>query len=452
MSQKISFSTESQTKPYDTSYNRLKYVLALIILRNKPVDWKVEEYIRFINYNDVQQKKLAEITQEVKERIVDNNNNRGNQINKVNDKNIIVDKDNISQVRWRKRALELANDVESLKQQLCMVELELEYAKQTNKRRKTKAQQAISVSETISGTTEDDVAPTTHIKKQLEKRTSTKRSSRKYQDPDCQVFQEIPGADDGNVVLTTNKANNDNIRNVYKLWSYDNTNYYKDNKLYEYKVDEFARIFLKSPLLSNFEKNEIISTIATSFASLIKAIHVLTIMRIEELMQENGEIEISSEIQDPRDVIINVLIHICNEFEPKLKEAVCFMASKECLRLMLKELNISKDSATEDKNFSPTLRGEKSSEVVNSIVCKDTTYYLLRILEEISVNNQGCKMDNEILSEKAVKNITTLLKASILNNKQTSAHGDAFIIYLYNICEKLWVQLGSISFVDLLEK
>ncbi|RIB09051.1 hypothetical protein C2G38_300905 [Gigaspora rosea] len=37
-------------KPYNTSYNRLKLVLALVILRNKPVDWTIEEYIRFVNW------------------------------------------------------------------------------------------------------------------------------------------------------------------------------------------------------------------------------------------------------------------------------------------------------------------------------------------------------------------------------------------------------------------
>ena len=51
-----------------------------------------------------------------------------------------------------------------------------------------------------------------------------------------------------------------------------------------------------------------------------------------------------------------------------------------------------------------------------------------------------------------IKNITILLEASILNNRQASAHGDAFTMYLCNICEKLWIQLGSISFTDFLEK
>ena len=44
-------------------------------------------------------------------------------------------------------------------------------------------------------------------------------------------------------------------------------------------------------LLSNFEKGEIILTITTSFAYLIKAIHILTILKIEELTQESDETE-----------------------------------------------------------------------------------------------------------------------------------------------------------------
>ena len=52
------------------------------------------------------------------------------------------------------------------------------------------------------------------------------------------------------------------------------------------------------------------------------------------------------------------------------------------------------------------LHGETGSETgsnkidveIKSIVCKDTTYYLLWILEEILV--EGCQLDNEILSGK----------------------------------------------------
>ena len=177
-------------------------------------------------------------------------------------------------------------------------------------------------------------------------------------------------------------------------------------------------VFLESPLLSTFEKSEIISTIAISFASLIKAIHILTTQEIQTLTRENNETEdvvndssSSSEIQDPRDVITYILIHICNEVEPKLKEAVCFVAAKECLRLIIEEFNV-KDSATENTDVSSgRLHDEKGSETVNdlmskndiqikSIVCKDTTYYLLWILEEILVNNQGSRLDDEMLSGK----------------------------------------------------
>jgi hypothetical protein len=50
----------------------------------------------------------------------------------------------------------------------------------------------------MSGAVEGDIFPSTFTKKQLEKRFSTKRESRKYQDSDVQIFQKIPGAD-GNI-------------------------------------------------------------------------------------------------------------------------------------------------------------------------------------------------------------------------------------------------------------
>lgn len=60
----------------------------------------------------------------------------------------------------------------------------------TNKRKKTRVQQSNS----ISGTVEGDI----FSKKQSEKRSSAKRELNKYQDPDVQVFQKLPGAD-GNI-------------------------------------------------------------------------------------------------------------------------------------------------------------------------------------------------------------------------------------------------------------
>lgn len=56
----------------------------------------------------------------------------------------------------------------------------------TNKRKKTRAQQP--------NTVEGDI----FSKKQSEKRSAAKRGLRKYQDPDVQVFQKLPGAD-GNI-------------------------------------------------------------------------------------------------------------------------------------------------------------------------------------------------------------------------------------------------------------
>ena len=95
--------------------------------------------------------------------------------------------------------------------------------------------------------------------------------------------------------------------------------------------------------------------------------------------------------------------------EPKLKEAVCFVAAKEYLRLIIQEFNMDKDPKTENKNpstgatiGSDTISNSKSKHdlKINGIVCKDTTYYLLWILEETLVNNQGYESDNEILSGK----------------------------------------------------
>ncbi|CAB5380609.1 unnamed protein product [Rhizophagus irregularis] len=503
-------------KPYDTSYNRLKFVLALIILRNKPVDWKIEDYIQFINRNDVQQNNLNEITQNVKEKISNDNKEKQNNQEVSNSNNAIVDEHNNSQLRWRKRALELANNVDSLKQQLCLVELELENAKQstvTNKRKKTRVQQSNS----ISGTVEGDI----FSKKQSEKRSSAKRELNKYQDPDVQIFQKLPGADDTwgqfdinqamsflqqikllmSVATTMSEKSTIEIHSpslelsstnsrvmiaqtIIKIVHYMSikltslleifqANALKSSNLkrtYSTCVNNFGTVlekllvFLESPLLSDFEKNNIISTIATSLTFLIQAIHILTTVEIEELMRESSELEdideseISSEIQDPRDVITFVLIHVCNEIEPRLKEAVCFVAAKECLQLIIKEFNMYKESTTDDTySFINTIMsnigsGKPVFEPVSSIVCKDTTYYLLWILEEVLIKNQGCKPDNVILLGETIKNITTLLEASILNNRRTSSHGDAFTMYLYNICEKLCVQLGSISLIDLLEK
>ena len=85
------------------------------------------------------------------------------------------------------------------------------------------------------------------------------------------------------------------------------------------------------------------------------------------------------------------------------------MAAKECLRLIIQEFNMDKDPKTENKNpstgatiGSDTISNSKSKYdlKINSIVCRDTTYYLLWFLEEILVNNQGYESDNEFLSGK----------------------------------------------------
>ena len=57
----------------------------------------------------------------------------------------------------------------------------------------------------------------------------------------------------------------------------------------------------------------------------------------------------------------------------------------------------------------------------------------------------------ETFAEEMIKDINDLLKASLSSDKRVSEHGDVFTMYLWNICEKLWVQSGSIC-IDLFEK
>ncbi len=155
---------------------------------------------------------------------------------------------------------------------------------------------------------------------------------------------------------------------------------------------------------------------------MIKAIHILTVQKIEELIRESDEIEdesfkISLDSQDPRDAITCVLTHICNEVEPKLKEAVCFVAAKECLRLIIENSttenssikNITSNNVISSEKSNVLLLGETDPKIVNNLMSKndveikhvaykDTTYYLLWILEEVLVNNQESQLDHEILS------------------------------------------------------
>ncbi|CAG8476848.1 3194_t:CDS:2 [Scutellospora calospora] len=189
--------------PYDTSYNRLKLVLAikaLVILRNKPIDWTIDEYIRFVNWTPKDQKEKKQVNDNIDSNqkvfetkdthvTVEEQNQINSEVN--NDK----DSDDDDCQRWKKRALELANEVETLKQRLCIVELELETAKQgaSNKRRKTKAQQTTAITESEQGSV---VSLNSTNKKQSGKGATAKRGSKKFQDPESKIFQKIPGADD----------------------------------------------------------------------------------------------------------------------------------------------------------------------------------------------------------------------------------------------------------------
>ncbi|CAG8662788.1 33386_t:CDS:2, partial [Racocetra persica] len=176
---------------------------ALVILRNKPLDWTIDEYIRSVNCTSPKdQKDKNQVndnidgnknTFETKENhnIVEEQHQGGNEVNNGKD----PDDDDDSCQRWRERALELTNEVEALKQRLCVVELELEAAKQSasNKRRKTKAQQPTTITE---GDQSSAVSLTSTNKKQSGKNATTKRGSKRFQDPESKIFQKVPGADD----------------------------------------------------------------------------------------------------------------------------------------------------------------------------------------------------------------------------------------------------------------
>ncbi|CAG8582578.1 9392_t:CDS:2, partial [Acaulospora morrowiae] len=207
-------------KPYDTFYNRLKLSLALIIIRDKPIGWTVEEYIRFVNCQPLtqpltgQREKLVEMTKEIKEQIGNYgaNENMGDSESMKNQE--IENKENVDHVNldneksdskedqniqvenameadneksgWRKRALELTSELETLKQQLCAVEQELEAVKTSipsNKRRKKKETRQIKeeTEQTI------DVSMATSNEKQSGKVVAPKKGCKRQNNPECQT-------------------------------------------------------------------------------------------------------------------------------------------------------------------------------------------------------------------------------------------------------------------------
>ncbi|CAG8537411.1 13757_t:CDS:2 [Gigaspora rosea] len=529
-------------KPYNTSYNRLK--LALVILRNKPVDWTIEEYIRFVNWTspkDLEKQQISDNSDNTDSKkngcetkggghvIVDNkvgnevDNEVGNKIsnevsNKISNKvsneisneveisneisnevsNEISNevsnkvnnemnngKDPDNDECWKEKALELTHEVEALKQRLCIVELELEVAKQgtSNKRRKTKAQQATTITEGDQGSN----------KKQSGKSATSKKVSKKFQDPESKIFQRIPGADDEIWKLFDINQAMSFLQQI-KLLAHmtpppaisvtDSSSFspYSINsgtiitqtiiKIINYmnlKLSSLLKVFetfFDSPLISESEKIEMIITLANSFSSLIKAIHIISMRILYDTLQDNystNNLPIVKN-QDPRDAIAKLLIHICYHVGPQLRDAVSLAAVKECLRLVSEEFGIinenqstslqsysainipilSTDQATASLMQDSTLLTKKVADV-RDVVRKDSAYFLLWILEELLTKENGILnlTRKEMLTDETRKNLSTLLERSLACNKRASLHGDAYTMYLWNVCERLWTLTGN---------
>ncbi|CAG8437910.1 10110_t:CDS:2, partial [Acaulospora colombiana] len=294
------------------------------------------------------------------------------------------------EIRWKKRASELTNEVEMLKRRLCVVELELEAAKLNvapNKRRKTKVAQRIK-EEVEQGTS---VSTTTLNAKQSGKVTTAKRGSKRHIEPDCQIFEKIQGTNDEvwksfdihqaisflqqiklliqansmftpamgtlNAVLKDSPFQHGIVikQAIVKIIGFMSAKltdvlHVIENATVDSKARQsYPSLFLESPILSISEKSEIMETLANSFASLIKAIHVLSKRMIRDLFQESTDSvdNTTTAYNDPRNVISELLIHVCN-VEPRLKEAVSFVAAKECLRLVFEEFEENRLMPSQD--------------------------------------------------------------------------------------------------------
>lgn len=168
--------------------------------------------------------------------------------------------------------------------------------------------------------------------------------------------------------------------------------------------------------------------------------------------------------QDPRDAIAKLLIHICYHVGPQLRDAVSLAAVKECLRLVSEEFGIinenqstslqsysainipilSTDLATASLMQDSTLLTKKDADI-KDVVRKDSAYFLLWILEELLTKENGI-LDltrKDLLTDETRKNLSTLLERSLACNKHASLHGDAYTMYLWNVCERLWTLTGK---------
>ncbi|CAG8534202.1 10777_t:CDS:2 [Racocetra fulgida] len=348
-------------------------------------------------------------------KIVEEQHQGGNEVN--NDK----DPDDGSCQRWRERALELTNEVEALKQRLCVVELELtsffiiselEAAKQSasNKRRKTKAQQTTTITE---GDQSSAVSLTSTNKKQSGKNATTKRGPKRFQDPESKIFQKIPGADDAHitppVISVTDSssfspcsANSGAVitQTIIKTISYMNL-----------KLSSLLKV-LENNSVNNISMLQAYPLCINSFESIVKK------LILNDALQDNDSTNNLPNVanvksQDPRDAIAKLLIHICHHVGPQLRDAVSLAAVKECLRLVSEEFGIidenpskslqenndsamtipilSTDQATASLMQDSTLLTKKDTEI-RDVVRKDSAYFLLWVLEEI-LSKENCILD-----------------------------------------------------------
>ncbi|CAG8596457.1 10814_t:CDS:2 [Ambispora gerdemannii] len=408
---------------------------------------------------------------------------------------------------WKKRAFELEHEVERLKQRLCVFEIELENAKQTPqvaatttaRRKKTKPQQDHNrASSTVLATT------TTTTNKKQSKKTAIDNhkitSFFEYIDPDAQIINQINAGDEGpwelfdimqamsfiqqmkNLRQATVMSAQDSVipQTIIKIINYINfkltalfsiikTSNKTCNNLwqtYSSCVQSFGNIskklleFLRLPTLPASQYDDILSTLANALATLIRAIYPLTKIVFNEALQEhnpetyagNNKL-LPNKDQDPRELIAQILVNLCTNVEPRLKEPVAFVAAKECSRLIKKDIvheSASEHTFHHDSTFSKEKHKQQFDDdhisICEEMILKDTGYYLLWMLDKIitcSADSEG-KLSTALTAE-TIKNIASLLESNIFkdSNQITSLHGDSLSVYISNIFEKLWTHKNT---------
>ncbi|CAG8588726.1 3326_t:CDS:2 [Ambispora leptoticha] len=411
---------------------------------------------------------------------------------------------------WKKRAFELEHEVERLKQRLCVFKIELENAKQisqvattttTARRKRTKPTEDHNIaSSTPLATT------ITATNKKPSKKTAVESqkitsffASKGYIDPDAQAIKQINAGDEGpwelfdimqamsflqqmkNLRQPTLTSAQDSIlaQTIIKIINYINfkltalfstktSSTTCSNLWYTYSscVQSFGNIskklleFLRLPTVPAAQHDEILSAIANALASLIRAIHPLTkIIFLESLQDEtcagNNKV-FPNKDQDPREVITRILVNLCTNIEPRLKEPVAFVAAKECNRLMRKdpvcEHGASEHTLYHDSTFSKEKQKQQQFEddnlgIFDEVILKDTGYYLLFVLDKIATcsADSGGKL-NTVLTAETIKHIASLLESDIFKkdtNQMVNMRGDSLSVYISNIFEKLWTQRNN---------